>query len=110
MAAGERALGRGRVEPIAPAFGVEQVVLGGTALVCLGLILYPLGILLVSMFRIDVFGEPSRWTLENFAFLVSPAMLAATANTLLIALGATVLAGVLGGLLAWARARTGMPA
>src|SRR5919202_1779110 len=97
MAAGERALGPARVgtRAIGPAFGAEQVVLGGTALVCLGLILYPLAILLVSMFRIDVFGQPSRWTLENFAFLGSPAMLSATANTLLIALGATLLAGVI---------------
>src|SRR5919199_2178238 len=110
VAAGERALGRARATKLGPAFGVEQVVLGGTALVCLGLILYPLGILLVSMFRIDVFGEPSRWTLENFAFLVSPAMLSATANTLLIALGATLLAGVIGVLLAWTGARTDMPA
>src|ERR671932_848030 len=111
MAAGERALGpaRARATALGPAFGVEQVVLGGTALVCLGLILYPLGILLVSIFRVDVFGQPSRWTLENFTFLISPAMLSATANTLLVALGATLLAGVLGVLLAWIGARTDTP-
>src|ERR687886_160052 len=110
MAAGERTLGRPRAQTVGPAVGVEQLVLGGTALVCLGLILYPLGILLVSMFRIDVFGQPSRWTLENFAFLVSEAVLSATANTLLIGLGATLLAGVIGVLLAWTGARTDMPA
>jgi iron(III) transport system permease protein len=109
MAAGERALGRARVQASWPALGAEQVVLGGTAVVCLGLILYPLGILLVSMFRVDVFGQPSRWTLENFTFLASPAMLSATADTLLIALGATLLAGVIGVLLAWTGARTDMP-
>jgi iron(III) transport system permease protein len=110
MAAGERALGRTRAEPIGLGrVSTEQVVLGGTALVCLGLILYPLGILLVSMFRIDIFGQPSRWTLENFIFLASPAILSATANTLVVALGATLLAGVVGVLLAWTSARTDMP-
>lgn len=109
MATGQRALGRARAQPFGLSLDLEQVVLGGTALVCCGLVVYPIGILVLSMFRVDIFGQPSRWTLENFAFLVSPAMLSATANTLLVSLGTTLLAGVVGVLLAFIGARTDTP-
>src|SRR5919198_6640534 len=95
MATGERILSRSRLF-VSPRLDIEQLVLGGTVLLCLALILYPLGILLVSMFRVDIFGQPGRWTLENWAFLATPAMLSATANTLMVSIGATVLAGVVG--------------
>lgn len=87
----------------------EHLLLGGVALVCCLLVLYPLLILIVSMFRVDIFGQPSRWTLENFAYLASPAVLSATANTLLVSIGATLLAGLFGVLLAWIGARTDTP-
>jgi iron(III) transport system permease protein len=103
LAASARALGRGSL-PTA-----EHLLLGGSALVCCLLVLYPLAILLVSIFRVDVFGEESRWTLENFAFLVAPSTLSAGLNTLLVAGGATLLAGAIGISLAWINARTNTP-
>jgi iron(III) transport system permease protein len=88
---------------------VEQVVLGATVLLVCFLVLYPLLILAVSMFRVDIFGQPSRWTLENFAFLVTPPILSATVITLVISVGATLLAGAVGIALAWINARTNTP-
>lgn len=88
---------------------LEQVVVGATVLLVCFLVLYPLLILAVSTFRVDIFGEPSRWTLENFAFLATSPIVSATANTLVISIGATVLAAVLGVALAWINARTNTP-
>ena len=103
IAGGRRALlTRTRVD-------VEQVVLGATVLLVCFLVLYPLLILAVSMFRVDIFGQPSRWTLENFAFLVTPPILSATVITLVISVGATLLAGAVGIALAWINARTNTP-
>src|SRR5919202_6553674 len=106
MATGEGVLETRRAQRLTVALDAERLALGGTALLCCLLVLYPLLILVVSMFRVDVFGQPSRWTLDNFAFLVSPAIVSATANTLMVSLGATLVAGALGVLLAWISART----
>jgi iron(III) transport system permease protein len=77
--------------------------------VVLFLVLYPLVILAVSTFRVDVFGQPSYWTLENYAWLVTPAILSSTANTIIVSIGSTILASVIGVALAWLSARSDMP-
>lgn len=87
----------------------ELLVLGGVALLSCFLVLYPLLILFFSIFRVDVFGQPSRWTLENLAFLATPTMLASIWNSLVIASGGTMLATVVGVALAWINARTSTP-
>jgi iron(III) transport system permease protein len=88
---------------------LERLLLGGTALLVCVLVLYPLLILAVSILRVDIFGQPSRWTLENLAFLISPPVLVATANTLVVSVGATLLAGTVGIALAWIGVRTNTP-
>jgi iron(III) transport system permease protein len=88
---------------------VEHLILGGSALLCSFLVLYPLLILFFSLFRVDVFGQESYWTLENFAFLASGPIVSATINTVIAAVGATLMAGVLGVGLAWINARTNTP-
>lgn len=74
-----------------------------------GLVLYPLIILFVSTFRVDRFGQPSYWTLENYAFLTSPPIVAALDTTLVVSTGTMLLAGSIGITLAWLNARTNMP-
>jgi iron(III) transport system permease protein len=90
-------------------FSAEHLVLGGTTVVCCFLVLYPLLILLFSMFRVDIFGQESYWTLENFAFLASGPMISSTVNTVVVSLGATLVAGCLGVSLAWINVRTNTP-
>src|SRR6266508_1309794 len=87
----------------------EHLILGGTTLLCCFLVLYPLLILFFSLFRVDVFGQESYWTLENFTFLVSGAMIGSTLNTIIVSVGATLLAAALGISLAWTNARTNTP-
>lgn len=89
--------------------GVELLVLGGSALLCSFLVLYPLLILFFSLFRLDVFGQESYWTLENFAFLATGPIVSAMLNTVIVSVGATLLAGALGLSLAWVNARTNTP-
>jgi iron(III) transport system permease protein len=88
---------------------VEQVVLGATVLIVCFLVLYPLLILAASMFRVDIFGQPSRWTLENFAFLATSPIVAATFTTLIVSVGATLFASSVGIALAWINSRTNTP-
>ena len=87
----------------------EKLLLGGSALVCCFLVLYPLLLLAISVFRIDVFGEESRWTLSNLAYLTSPGVLRVAWNSLIVSVGATLLAAVFGIGLAWINARTNTP-
>ena len=87
----------------------ETLILGLTALLCCFLVLYPLLILAAYVFRVDVFGEASRWTLENIPFLFTPGMLTAMGNSLVTSVGVTVLASAIGVTLAWLNARTNMP-
>jgi iron(III) transport system permease protein len=109
MATIRQVVGTRRAARPALRLDLEQIVLGGTVLLVCFLVLYPLLILAASMFRVDIFGEPSRWTLENFAFLVTPPILSATLHTLVISVGATLLASGLGIALAWINARTNTP-
>lgn len=88
---------------------VEAIVLGLTALLVVFLVMYPLTILLVSTLRVDIFGQASYWTIENFAWLATPPILSSIANTIVVSTGATLLATVVGVALAWLSARTNMP-
>ena len=51
----------------------------------------------------------ASFTLENFAFLWSDAFLESTKNSLIIGVGGTALAMIIGGTLAWLAARTNVP-
>jgi iron(III) transport system permease protein len=98
--------------PLAPGSRLltpESLVLGFVALLVCCLVLYPLLILFFSIFRVDIFGQTSYWTLENFPFLVSDSMLKSILNTLVISTGGTLLATVVGVALAWINARTDTP-
>jgi iron(III) transport system permease protein len=109
MTAGELAVARTRARTRPNWLTPEYLILGATALLVCFLVLYPLLILLASVFRVDVFGQVSYWTLENFPFLVSEAMLKSIGNTLIVSIGGTVLATIVGVSLAWINARTNTP-
>lgn len=51
----------------------------------------------------------ASFTLDNFAFLWSDAFLESTKNSLIIGVGGTALAMIIGGTLAWLAARTNVP-
>ena len=108
MAATDLAVGA-RTGRTGARLNVEQIVLGASILLCCFLVLYPLSILAISMFRVDVFGQASYWTLENFGFLVSEAILTSTLNTIIVSVGGTLLAAVVGISLAWINTRTNTP-
>src|SRR6266540_1406770 len=108
MAAIDMALGA-RARRVGARLNAEHLILGASALICCVLVLYPLLILLFSTFRVDIFGQESYWTLENFAFLASGPIVSATINTMIASIGATLLAGLLGISLAWINCRTNTP-
>ncbi len=88
----------------------ETLVLGGAGVVVSFLVLLPVGVLLFSSLRIEEFGEPAYFSLKNFTeFVLSPRILRSIANTLLVATGATLVAGAFGITLAWIHARTNTP-
>lgn len=73
-------------------------------------VLYPIGHLFLSSFRIDRPGEPSVWTSANFReVFASSQFISALENTLIVSVESVVLAIVLGVLLALFIARTDMP-
>jgi iron(III) transport system permease protein len=109
MATGEIAVTGARARARPAWLDAEHLVLGATALLVCFLVLYPLLILFFSLFRVDVFGQASYWTLENFPFLLSEAMLKSIFNTLVVSTGGTLLATVVGVALAWICARTNTP-
>ena len=73
-------------------------------------IIYPIGQLFLSSFRIDRIGRPSVWTLTNFSNLLgSRSFIFALKNTLMISAESVLLATVMGVFLAWLIARTDIP-
>ncbi len=73
-------------------------------------IIYPIGQLFLSSFRIDRIGRASVWTLTNFSNLFgSRAFIFALKNTVIISLQSVILATTVGVFLAWLIARTDMP-
>ncbi len=76
------------------------------------LVVAPLVMVVVTAFsdRLPFSGEVDmRWTLDNFRAIWSPELGAATANTLIVAIGGTAIALVFGGTMAWLGARTNVP-
>lgn len=71
------------------------------------IVLYPLVTMIHGSFqRVDDWGEPIGYSLQNYARLLSPRLLAIFWNTLVVSFGTCVLAGALGISLAWISART----
>ena len=88
----------------------ETLLMGGAALLVSALVLLPVGMLLFTSFRIEEFGEPAYFSLKNYTeFVVSPRILRSIGNTLIVATGATLVAGAFGVILAWVHARTDTP-
>ncbi len=74
------------------------------------LILLPVATLFVSSIRVEVYGEPSYFSLSHFRFFLgTPRMLRSLGNTLVLAAGTTLVAGALGLALAWLHGRTDVP-
>jgi iron(III) transport system permease protein len=80
---------------------------------CLGvaaLTLLPVATLFLSSVRVEVYGEPTHFSLSHFGFFFgTPRMLRSLGNTLVLAAGTTVVAGALGLALAWLHGRTNVP-
>ncbi|HEY7676784.1 MAG TPA: iron ABC transporter permease [Candidatus Methylomirabilis sp.] len=80
---------------------------------CLGvaaLTLLPVATLFLSSVRVEVYGEPTHFSLSHFGFFFgTPRMLRSLGNTLVLAAGTTVVAGTLGLALAWLHGRTNVP-
>ena len=79
------------------------------AVTCI-LIIYPIGVLIFNSFTISEWGKPVIYTLSNYAKIFrTDRFLLALRNSLIISLGTTALAGLLGITLAWITARTNTP-
>ncbi|MQA94112.1 MAG: ABC transporter permease subunit [Streptosporangiales bacterium] len=102
-----------RVNASAPAARVlQRLPLAALAAILVVLVVVPMGILLYASF-VDVpprpGSPPGDFTVDNYAALLSAGNRAAMLNTLVIGLGATLFALVLGCGLAWLAARTDVP-
>jgi iron(III) transport system permease protein len=79
----------------------------GVVLVAGFIILYPLLTVILGSFQIaDEWGESVGYSFRNFRRLLEPEFLEVMGNTLIVSLGTTALAGLLGVILAWISART----
>jgi iron(III) transport system permease protein len=101
----------GAMEQKAGSFKLRQYSIVGFAyIVLVSLVLYPIGGLFLSAFRIDTIGEASVWTISNFGLVLSsPEFLRALRVTITLSSEAVVLSTILGVLLAWLVARTDIP-
>ncbi len=101
-----------RPRRIGSAFGLdpEGAIILSLSVAVSALILLPVCMLFLSSIRVEVYGEPSYFSLSHFRFAVTtPRMLRSLSNTLVLAAGTTVLAGGLGLALAWLHGRTNIP-
>jgi iron(III) transport system permease protein len=90
---------------------VESVTCWIATILLIWLVLYPLVILFVGSIRSDLPMRPSEFTLANFTTLFSePANRRAIINTVVSSALATVVAVVMGVVLAWMTSRTDTPA
>jgi iron(III) transport system permease protein len=90
---------------------VESVICIAASVLLVWLVLYPLSVLLLGSLRTDLPMREGRFTLANFLALFSdPANLQAIINTVLSSGLATLLAVVIGMMLAWITSRTDTPA
>jgi iron(III) transport system permease protein len=89
----------------------ETIVTLGVGALVAAAVLLPLIVLIISSFQVlDAGGFDTTWGLDNYRALLSdPVIPKAFVNTLVISLGATILATLLGVPLAWINARTNCP-
>jgi len=88
----------------------KLLIVGSAYLVLVSLVLFPLGGLFLSAFRIDKVDKPSIWTFSNFKLVFSnPEFIKAMKVTVIISSEAVIMATILGILLAWFVARTDIP-
>jgi len=98
-AAAPRTAARRRLSPLA----IVALVLVGV------LILAPIGFLVYGSLRDEAPGLPGSWTLQNFAFLVSPEFGGLLANSVIIALSSSVLGFGIGIIAALSIGRLAIP-
>jgi iron(III) transport system permease protein len=89
---------------------IESVTCWVATILLVWLVLYPLVILFVGSIRSDLPMRPSEFTLQNFTILFSePANRRAIVNTVVSSALATVVAVIMGVVLAWMTSRTDTP-
>jgi iron(III) transport system permease protein len=79
-------------------------------LLALWLVLYPLGWLVWAVFHKGAPGAAGNWTAENFSVLLDAEYWRLVARSLLVGLGTTLFAALIGVPLAWVTVKTDMPA
>ncbi len=84
----------------------ERVVLVLVALVCVFLVVVPVGMLLFGSFRTGAPGAPGEFTLQHYLRLAEPRFWRPLLDTVWVAALAAVLAGLVGISLAWIVSRT----
>jgi iron(III) transport system permease protein len=78
--------------------------------VLLVIVIYPVGRLLLSSFKIDSLEQTGDWTFKNFPMAFTmPGFVSALYNTFILAVGVVFLSTSVGVFLAWLIARTDMP-
>jgi iron(III) transport system permease protein len=85
---------------------VERAVLALVALVCVFLVVVPMGMLLFGSLRTGSPGAPGHFTLQNYLRLAEPRFWRALLDTVWVAALAALLAGLIGISLAWIVTRT----
>ena len=85
---------------------VERLVLALVALVCVFLVVVPVGMLLFGSLRTAAPGAPGEFTLRHYVRLAEPRFYRALLDTVWVAALAAALAGMIGISLAWIVART----
>lgn len=95
---------------ISRSFIKKGAIMGGVYALLALVVVYPIGRLVITSFRIDVLGGVGRWSLANFeAMIAGRAFIMALKNTMIIGCGGVIMATTLGVVLAWFVARTDMP-
>jgi len=84
----------------------ERVVLVVTALVCVFLVVVPMGMLLFGSFRTGAPGAPGVFTLKHYLRLAEPRFWRSILDTVWVAALAALLAGLVGISLAWIVSRS----
>ncbi len=85
---------------------IERAVLALMALVCVFLVVVPMGMLLFGSFRTGAPGAPGEFTLKHYLRLAEPRFWRSLLDTVWVAALAAVLAGLVGISLAWIVSRT----
>ncbi|HEU5018497.1 MAG TPA: hypothetical protein VFT69_11075, partial [Pseudolabrys sp.] len=88
----------------------DSLVQGITSWIVVLMILAPIGMLLSRSLYVEQFGEPIVFTLRNFkTVFTDEVILYAIGNTVIVSLGSTAFATIIGVALAWLSTRTNVP-